>query len=355
MRIAIDCRLMYYRRSGISIYARRLVQAMATPAVSIGAQLSVILDRRDRDTAWLPAGVRVIRTVTPAHHRYEPVALPIELAARNIGVLHSPDFITCRGRFRKVITIHDLYFLDHPEVMTTDAAAYYGRIGWSARAADRVIAVSRATQADIGRLLPAIPPAKVAVVYEAADDDGADCAALGPPESDAYALFVGTFEPRKNLATLLKAVRSMPDGFQLVIVGEKGWVDDEPAAVAAELGITGRVRFLGRLDGAQLDAAYRGARALVMPSLYEGFGLPVVEAMARGVPVVCSDTPALAEVAGGAALLHAPLDAYGLAGHLGRLWADEGLREALARRGRARAAEFSWARAARETLALYAS
>lgn len=114
MNVAIDCRLMYYRKAGISMYARRLVQALARAQSGARFRVSVLLDRRDRDMAWLPRNVGVIRTVTPAHHRREAVTLAAELALRRIDVLHSPDFIACRGRFKKVITIHDLYFGSTP-------------------------------------------------------------------------------------------------------------------------------------------------------------------------------------------------------------------------------------------------
>jgi glycosyltransferase involved in cell wall biosynthesis len=113
------------------------------------------------------------------------------------------------------------------------------------------------------------------------------------------------------------------------------------------------VRFAGRASDAELDALYRGARVLAFPSLSEGFGLPVLEAMARGVPVVCSNTGALPEVAGDAALLHDPLDVAGLAQSMRRLWSDEALHAEYARRGRRRAAEFSWQRAATETWGVY--
>jgi glycosyltransferase involved in cell wall biosynthesis len=368
-RVVIDSRLMYYRKAGIAQYTRHLVQALAANGVGAG-QLTILLDRRDTDTAWVPAGANVIRTITPAHHKYERLTLPLELALAHartgFDVLHSPDFITARGPFRKVITIHDLYFLEHPEAMSTDGARYYGRVRWSATHADHIIAVSTFTRSEILRLLPGVAEEKISVVVEAGAEENTEArgekqevrnesqdavrdSALRSP----YALFVGTFEPRKNLVTLLRALKDLPEDFRLVIVGESGWGDNEPSQVAAALGVAGRVTLAGRLSNEQLDTCYRGARLLAFPSLSEGFGLPALEAMARGVPVVCSNAGALPEVVGDAALLHDPLDAAALARLMRMMWISDAVHDDYARRGRQRASQFTWSRAARETWAVY--
>lgn len=353
LRVAIDCRLMLYRRAGIANYTRRLVQALAALRAP-DLELTLLLDRRDRDTAWLPAHARVLRTFTPAHHVAEPQALALELALRApVDVLHSPDFITCRGAFAKVITVHDLYFYEHPEVLSADGARYYGRMAWSAEQADRVIAVSHFTRADIARLLPAAA-GKTSVVQEAADPPSNE-SGLPLPEyaRGRYALFVGTFEPRKNIATLLAALALTPPDVRLIVAGEAGWIDKAPGALAQQLGVQARVHLAGRVSDAELDALYRGARLLAHPALSEGFGLTVLEAMQRGTPVVCSDSGALPEVAGDAALFHAPGDAAQAAAHIERVWRDDALHAEYAVRGRARAAQFSWDAAARETLMVY--
>jgi glycosyltransferase involved in cell wall biosynthesis len=356
LHVAVDCRLMLYRKAGISNYARRLVQALAALRAPDLA-LTLLLDRRDRDSAWLPDTARVWRTVTPAHHAAEPQALPIELVLRGlrtpIDVLHSPDFITCRGAFAKVITVHDLYFYQHPEVLSADGARYYGRVEWSAQQADRVIAVSQFTRADIARLLPAAA-GKTSVVHEAADSP-ANRPGLPLPEyaRGRYVLFAGTFEPRKNIATLLRALALTPPDVRLIVAGEAGWIDSAPAALAQSLGLQSRVHLAGRVSDAELDALYRGARLLAHPALSEGFGLTVLEAMQRGTPVVCSDSGALPEVAGDAALFHAPTDAAQAAAHIEALWRDDALHAGYAARARARAAQFSWDAAARETLMVY--
>jgi glycosyltransferase involved in cell wall biosynthesis len=352
MHIAIDCRLMKYRKAGITQYTRRLLCAMAT-LDDADVRLTALLDRRDIDTAWLPAGVSVQRTITPAHHRAEALTLPLELAVgalrKRIDTVHFPDFIAAAGAFAKIITIHDLFFLKDKTVLDVAAASYYGRIGASIARAQQIIAVSNAVAADITRFFPAAA-GKLSVVHEAADSPERRTTAS---EATPYALFVGTFEPRKNLSTLLSALALTPADVRLVIVGEAGWVDDAPARLARELGVGDRLTFAGRVDDAALDALYRGARALLLPSLDEGFGLTVLEAMARGTPVLCSDVPALREIGAEAALYHAPLDATALAARLQLLWNDAALRADLAGRGIARSAEFSWQRAARETVMVY--
>jgi glycosyltransferase involved in cell wall biosynthesis len=349
---------MFYRTAGISYYTRRLVQALAAlPDAGHAFTLSVLMDRRDADTAWLPANVKAIRTVTPAHHPLEHVALPAELAALQIqhskfNILHSPDFITCAGAFKKVITIHDLYFMQHPEVMSADGARYYGRIRWSAQRADRIIAVSRFTRDDIVRLMPDIDAGKITVVYEASD-----APTKGNSQSfilnSQFILFVGTLEPRKNITTLLKALERLPNEIRLTIAGADGWGEGDVRQMAGEMNVLERVTFAGRVSDAGLDALYRNARLLAMPSHHEGFGLPVLEAMARGTPVVCSNAGALPEVAGDAALLHDPLDDAALAQHIHALWFDDTRHDHHRRRGIARAAQFSWQRAAEETLDIY--
>lgn len=355
---------MFYRKAGVSYYTRRLVRAMAMLPEPRPA-LHALMDGRDNDTGWVPPNLNIVRVVTPAHHRYEHLTLPLELAALGlrspITVLHSPDFITCRGNFRKVITIHDLYFMEHPEVMSADGLRYYGRMRWSARAADRIVAVSHFTRNDVLRLMPEIEPHKVSVVYEAADREtkaaehttGARDIPLPMNIASPFVLFVGTLEPRKNLSTLLRALARLPADVRLVVVGAVGWRDEEPGYVARELGIADRVILAGRVNDDELDALYRQARLLAMPSLSEGFGLPVLEAMSRGTPVVCSDAGSLPEIVGEAALLHAPKDDAGLAQHLRALWMDDALHAEYARRGRERAELFSWERAARETLKVY--
>ena len=356
----MDCRLMFYRKAGISNYTRRLVQGLAQIAISHQPlAISLLMDRRDNDTGWVPPNCKVIRTVTPAHHKYEHITLPLELAISNlqspISLLHSPDFITCASHFKKVITIHDLYFMEHPEAMSADGARYYGRVRQSAQRANKIIAVSHFTRNNILRLMPEVSPDKIVVVHEAADGPRA-IPNPQPPLPNLYCLFVGTFEPRKNLGTLLRALARTPNDVKLVIAGESGWVaGTEPMQLAHELGLSQRVHLAGHVSDAELDQLYRNARCVVVPSLAEGFGLTALEAMSRGTPVICSTGGSLPEIVGAAALLHEPTDVAQLANLITQLWNDEALRQDYAYRARQRASQFSWAKAAQETLQVYTS
>ena len=208
-----------------------------------------------------------------------------------------------------------------------------------------------------------IPPEKITVIYEAADTRFRP----QPPETVAearsryhlperYLLFVGTIEPRKNLGRLLQAferLRAEKLTDALVIVGKRGWLYDDFIAQWEASPARDAVIFPGWVDDADLPAIYAGAQALAFPSIFEGFGLPILEAMGCGTPVACSNTSSLPEVAGDAALLFDPQDVDALTDALRRLLSDRDLAEALAARGLAQAARFSWARAAQETAALY--
>ena len=240
----------------------------------------------------------------------------------------------------------------HPEVMSADGARYYSRVRWSAQQADRIIAVSHFTRDDILRLMPEINKNKIIVVHEAADEPATKNSKL-KIQNSKYLLFVGTLEPRKNLITLLKAMQRLPAEVRLTVAGAEGWGDGDVKRLAGEMNVLDRVTFAGRVSDAELDALYRSARMLAMPSLYEGFGLPVLEAMARGTPVVCSNAGSLQEIAGDAALQHDPLDDAALAQHIHALWTDDALHDAFRRRGLEHASQFSWQRAAQETLEVY--
>jgi glycosyltransferase involved in cell wall biosynthesis len=259
--------------------------------------------------------------------------------------------------------VHDLVPLRLPALVPARHRwAVRCLLGGALRRARRVIAVSETTRAELLARYR-LPAARIAVVPEAA---GAEFA---PPASRVlatararygltrpYVLFVGFLEPKKNLATLLEAVarlerRGAWGPTELLIVGAPGWGLDPVPRVRA-LGLDGTVRFLGPAPDADLPALYAGALAFAFPSLWEGFGLPVLEAMAAGAPVVASNRGALPEITAGAAILADP-EPEPFAEALGRLLGDPALRERLRAAGLLRAAEFSWERTARETLAVY--
>ncbi len=270
---------------------------------------------------------------------------------------------------RNVVTVHDLGYYHYPEAHTPFQNAY---LRWStrynARTATRVLADSDATRQDLVRCYR-IPAEKIVVVYPGRDEalapvsDATSLAAIRTRYSltDCYVLYVGTLQPRKNLVRLVQAfaallqsespgLQSLTSNLQLVLAGQKGWLYDDVFAEASRMGLDDRVVATGYVPSADLPALLSGALAFVFPSLYEGFGLPVLEAMACGTPVVCSNASSLPEVAGDAALLVDPKDTDALAGALRRIVTDEGLRRMLVERGLERVQQFSWRRCAQETL-----
>ena len=236
---------------------------------------------------------------------------------------------------------------------------------WSAAHADRLIAISNSTRADVIRLLR-VDPRKVAATPLAAsprfrplprDAVSEVCARYGLVP-DRYIYYVGVLEPRKNVPLLLEAfagiAAELPD-IALVIAGKKGWMYDEIFARVAALGLQERVHFLGHIPEEDLIGLYNGARVSVYPSLYEGFGLPVLEAMQCGSPVITTNVSSMPEVAGDAALLVGPTDRVALESALRETLGNDALARSLSERGLRRAESFSWERCARETLQVYES
>ncbi len=365
MRIGIDARLNAYRQGGIAQYTRQLLGAMA-PLAPEDDFVALQHHSQGRPLVVAP-NVRRAALLTPPHNRYEQLSLPVELWPRRLDLLHCPDFVAPRRRpCPAVITIHDLAFIHFPEILDDDARRFYGQVRAAAHDADAVIAVSEATRRDIAELLD-LAPERVDVVYEAADPRFAPLA-LAPGEQRTingreltagnFLLFMSTIEPRKNLATLLRALRVCLDRrpaapLTLVAAGGRGWLDEPIYALARELRLDEAVVFLGAVASDDLLWLYNACRLYLNPSLYEGFGLPALEALACGAPTVVADTSSLPEVVGDAAVVVPTHDVSAWASTIKRLWDDEPARADLSRRGPERAAQFSWRRAARETLAIY--
>jgi len=301
-----------------------------------------------------------------ARMAWEQAVLPWHLHRLGVDVLHSPHYTTTAvgGGWRRVVTFHDVTFFLLPERYPPLRRAYFraaSRAG--ARLTDLAIAVSKTVRADLERHLQ-LPPERVRVVPLAAApsyrplDDATRMAAVrakyGLP--DRFILNVGALEPGKNQATLVRAFhrlkgQNLSQG--LVIAGPPAWRYERLTRLVDKLGLADRVRFLGYAPAEDLVVLYNLADLFVFPSLYEGFGLPPLEAMACGLPVVASTAPALREVLDGAALLVHPLDVTALAEAMAAALGDEPLRSRLREAGLQRAALFSWERTARETAAVY--
>ncbi len=362
-RIGIDTRLHAYAPGGISHYARRLVAELATMLEP--GTLTVIPHRNEQNPTDIP-GVRRYRAWTPPHHRLERWIMGAEVWPLRLDILHSTDFIPpAWGARRFIITVHDLNFLYYPQYLTRDARNYYNRqIAWAVAKADAILADSFATRRDLEQLLQA-PAARVTVAHLAADERFRP---LPPEQTQAvlkrygleagYLLFVGTWEPRKNLPGLLEALSQLHargEKRHLVISGRPGWLYDEIFTRVHELRMEPWVHFLEQTALNDLVALYNGALLLAMPSFYEGFGFPALEAMQCGIPVVAADRASLPEVVGPAGLLINPEDPESICAACERLAGDAALRATLREAGFVQASAFTWETAAQTTLEVYRS
>jgi glycosyltransferase involved in cell wall biosynthesis len=368
LHIGIDYRPALSRMTGVGRYVSGLVRGL----LELGSEehrytlFSSSLRERLRRNGF-PSHLRVVDRRIPVRllnwlwHRWGWPPLD-ELIGSDLDVAHSPHpLILPSRRARSVITIHDLYFYRHPETVLGEIRRDYpSRVEDHARRADVIITVSRATAADVEATL-GVSQDRIAVTPPGVDlddfrkDHESDVAARYhlPPE---YALAVATVEPRKNLPRLLEAVsRLVSRGWagSLVLAGGPGGDERRVAETMERLAIGARVVRLDYVPPRDLPALYRGARLLVTPSLWEGFGLPVLEAMASGVAVVASDIPAHREVAGSAALYVDPGDPDAIAAGIERVWSDREQSRRLTQAGRDRAPLFSWRETAVKTLAVY--
>jgi glycosyltransferase involved in cell wall biosynthesis len=365
MKIGIDARLNAYRQGGIPQYTRQLLSALAPLAPA--DQLVALQHRRQLRPLVVAPNLRRATLYTPPHHRLEQLSLPLELLPLGLDLLHCPDFIPpLRRPCPAVITVHDLAFIRYPEILDDSARRYYGQIRAAVHSAEAVIAVSESTRRDIAELLD-LPPARVDLVYEAAAPHfrplglapGATQTINDQPlVAGSFLLFVSTLEPRKNLPTLLAALRVCLDrrpavAYRLVLAGARGWRESPIFASIRDLGLAEAVTVLDSVSQDDLIWLYNACRIYANPSRYEGFGLPVLEALACAAPALVANTSSLPEVAGEAATLLPPDDVQAWADAIEQLWESASLRAKFAKLGPAQAAAFSWQRAARETLAIY--
>jgi glycosyltransferase involved in cell wall biosynthesis len=367
LRAAIHVDQLFFAvPGGIGTYVRELVPALASRDPALGLTLfhsrfetPELPERwmREHPIEQLPAS---IRSLYPRWDLTRRPLLPSSLASANVvhATNHGAVPPTRRGQ-ALVVTVHDLAFVHAPDLFSRRWRWLY-RAGLRAavRHADAIVTPSRSTAEDVVSHT-GVDPAKLHVVpLAAALPSGAlDAADVATRLmiSRPYALFVGTLEPRKNLVRLVRAYRraagrGLPHA--LVLAGPMGW-QHEPLMRELALSGPGEIVMTGRVSADELDALYRGADAFVYPSLYEGFGLPVVEAMARGVPTITSATSSLPEVAGDAAELVDPRSVRELTDALERVLTDTAHADSLAARGRAQAERFSWDETARLTLEVY--
>ena len=405
MRIGIDITSAVTQSAGIGRYTRELVRALLALDAPHRYMLLYATEKRiEKPIDPLPPGARLRRL--PFHdkwlarvwHRFQ-LPIPVELATGRLDLFHSPDFTLppALPGTRTLLTVHDLSFIRDPGSAVPSLRRFLDRaVRRSVARADRVLADSQATKDDLVELF-GVPTGKIDVLLSGVDTrfkpirDPALLAAVrarydlgdGP-----IVLSLGTIQPRKNYTRLIQAFgRGVGRGRQtgpsaasspssslrsesgsglwlragsgamgdvsLVIAGGKGWMFDDIFAEVARLGLEGRVKFTGFVDDADLPALYSAATIFAYVSLYEGFGLPALEAMACGTPVIGSNASSIPEVVGDAGLLVDPTDVDAIAAGLIGLLADPSARDAYMRDGLRRAAQFTWDAAARQLLSIY--
>ena len=348
--VALDGRMLRHDRAGIGRYIWRLQEALgALPHA--GIDLELLVDRR----GCLPGkpSLRARQVFVPVRNRLERVLLP--RALRGADLVHFPDHGIPVGVSRpSVVTVHDISFLSHPDTHAASSRGHYGTAIRTLRRARAIIAVSgHVRSALVERGL--IEAGRVTVVPEAPGLPVSTDACKHRMWPLPFALLVGTVQPRKNVALAARAFaasRFAREG-SLLIVGSLGYRGSEIIRSVRARQDNESVRFLGRVADTTLARLFGQAEFVLMPSRDEGFGLPALEAMAFGTPVIAARAGALPELVGDDALLIDPDDADGLTAAIDRLADDAGLRAALGARGRARAGDFSWERTARGTLAVY--
>jgi glycosyltransferase involved in cell wall biosynthesis len=381
LRIGIDYTSAVRQRAGIGRYTRNLVRGVA----EIDTENDYVLfvaggwGAGDGLGTW-PSNFQ-IRSV-PFSERsmqilWQRLRLPIPIQALTgpLDLFHAPDFVLPpRAKMPAVLTVHDLSFIRVPDCFVPGFRSYLERaVARSVRRADLILADSQNTKQDLVELMR-VDPAQVTVLYPGVE------ACFCPVRDEEvlmqvrrryglpyrFILGLGTLQPRKNFRGLVEgfgcllaagsrhtALSRLVDDLQLVVVGGQGWMfEDTLAAVEAE-GLRQRVHFAGFVEDRDLAAVYSLAVAFAFPSWYEGFGLPVLEAMACGTPVVVSDNSSLPEVVGGAGLLVDAADSAALADALLKILADEPLRRGLGSRGIERAKRFSWRNSAEQLLDVY--
>ena len=370
MRIGIDYTAAVRQGAGIGRYTRELVRALAELDQGNDYVLFAAAGgQRLADAGW-PSDFQMRsaplsdRALAILWHR---LRLPIwvELATGAVDIFHSPDFVLPPvRRARTLVTVHDLSFIHYPQCADANLRAYLNKVvPRSVHRADLILADSQSTKDDLVELL-GVESDKIEVVYPGVEKRFhpiEDQTLLEEVRNRYYLpsrfiLSLGTLQPRKNFARLIEAYSLLVTHYpflQLVIAGGKGWLYEEIFATVEQLGLEEKVIFPGFVADGDLPALYNLADLFVFPSLYEGFGLPPLEALACGRPVITSDASSLPEVTGGAGLMVEAIDVEALAEAMKRVLEDKTLREGMIARGLEQAGKFTWEKAAVKLLNLY--
>ncbi len=371
-KIALDYTPAWEQTGGIGRYARELTAALAALDQAnayrlfvAGASRTDLPPQLAPNMNWKPTSVSPIWLARIWHRARLP--LPVELFTGPIDLFHATDFVLppTLPATRTLLTVHDLSFVRVPEAASPPLKAYLDAVvPRSVSRADHILADSAATKRDLIELYHT-PAEKVTVLYCGVDKrftrvhDGVELeevrAKYGLTGVD-YILSVGTVQPRKNYGRVIEALaklRANGRDLHFAIAGGKGWLEGEIHHALAKTGMTPYVHILGFVDDDDLPALYSGAQMFMLVSLYEGFGLPILEAMACGTPVIISNLSSLPEVAGEAALLVHPYDEIAITEAVVALNDDAALSARLIKAGYKQAAKFTWTQSAAQLLAIY--
>ncbi len=369
--IGIDYTAAVHQSAGIGRYTRELVRTLAAcSAGSNGLQYCLFVADGAGLEPLLPGPAFTWHATRLTKRWLERLwyrlrlPLSIETWTGPVDLFHQPDFVLppVRSGTPTVLTVHDLSFVREPDSVMPGMTRHLNKwVPWSVEQASHVIAVSEATRRDLIELYQT-PPEKISVLYHGVGPEfrpveQADCLTAVRQKyglgRQPFILSLGTLQPRKNYRRLIQAFAQIEPDYALVIAGSRGWYFESILAEVQKLGLKQRVFLLNFVTEADLPALYSAASLFVYPSLYEGFGLPALEAMACGAPVVAANRSALPEVVGQAGLLVDPLDVTAIAATMSRVLADEALRQELGAAGRIQAAKFSWTDMVVKLLNLY--
>jgi glycosyltransferase involved in cell wall biosynthesis len=373
MRIGFDVRPFLKEETGVGTYVKNLLFALSQLDKNNHYYLfsSSWKDRFSKDK--IPPFERLcfrdfhypVRVINTLWYRWGWPTLD-QFFKVELDLTHSPTPLLLPTRGKKIVTVYDLFFLDFPDLGNHEARRHFsGKMDEALTKADGVVTISQFTKDQVLERF-GLDAAKVHVVHLGIDHARWQSVEKGEIEAvkeaynlpSSFILFVGAFEPRKNLLRLLEAVRRVHETGEripLVLVGRPGQDSDKLRAKIGDLRLQDHVILPGYMEERELRCVYRLATLFVFPSLREGFGLPLLEAMVSQTPVVASAAPALPEILQSAALFFDPEDPEDMAEKIIRLLSDEELRDNLINRGRQRALDFDWKKTAEQTLAIYRS
>jgi glycosyltransferase involved in cell wall biosynthesis len=367
-RIGINAHLLSpksgYRRAGIHQYIAQVLRHLPR----LNERTQYLIYTRDNNAISSQARNRIVPSSLPTEQRlfrilWEQSVWPIQAAREEVDLLHSMAFVTpIFTKIPTIVTVYDLSFVHYPEKFPTSQRLYLQtQTARSVKQAQRVITISEATRQDLYRHFD-VPLEKIEVVfpgveshYKQIPQESLNAFRVENDLRKPFILHVGTLQPRKNIPVLLNAFAALKNqDVDLVLAGGKGWQYDQIFSQVKDLGLADQVRFTGYVRDEELPFWYNAAKVLVFPSVYEGFGMPIIEAMACGTPVIAAHTSSIPEAGGEAALYFEPHDVEKLTQQLAEIFENDDLLLKMRQSGFMQARKFSWELAGSETVRIYA-